>query len=170
MILGIDPGWASFGISVENGGKVHAKMSCIPRDHGGDIVGFMTYLSLWLYEEAKVRNVTDVYLERFVAYKGIHSDASENILMLIGALNYHFADDGANVHMVRAIDWKPTICKYLVRTKNFNNPYPSFDKQFSVLAATELSDIPTKIDHEADAICLSYLKVVEEYNSSRRQQ
>jgi hypothetical protein len=69
--------------------------------------------------------------------------------------------------MVRAIDWKPKVCKYLVRKKGFNNPYPSFDKQFSILAANTLSGGDTKVDHEADAVCLSYLGMIEDFNATK---
>lgn len=178
MRLGIDPGWASFGVAVESEGKTIFKASYVPRDHGDSICEFITFLNARLMDGtidlATVKNpqswyFTDVYIERFVAYKGIHSDMSEKILMLIGALNYEFTLRGSNVHMVRAIDWKPKVCKYLVRTQGFNNPNPSFDKKFSIAAANALSGGDSKIDHEADAICLSYLGLVDIFNDKGKK-
>lgn len=162
-IAGVDPGWASFGIAIEDRGKTLFKASYVPRDYGGTILGFINHLE---HELPKI-SIPDVYIERFVAYKGIHSDASESILMLIGALNYYFENLGSKVHMVRAIDWKPKVCKYLVRTQGFNNEFPSFDKRYSLLAAKTLSGQELKVDHEADAICLSYLGIIDEFNTTK---
>jgi hypothetical protein len=178
MYIGIDPGWASFGISVVDNGKTIFTRSYIPRDHG-TIANFVRKLAGDVYE-ADINilpSAEKVYIERFVAYKGIHSDASEHILMLIGALNYYFdlpqtikSELTPRSVMVRAIDWKPLVCKYLVRTQGFNNPHANFDKKFSVLAANALSGGNIKIDHEADAVCLSYLGEIERYNSRRTKQ
>lgn len=179
MILGIDPGWASFGVAIESEGKTIFKASYVPRDHNDDIFTFMVFLNREIHkgyvdlatvDKKESWYFTDVYIERFVAYKGIHSDMSEKILMLIGALNYEFTRRGSNVHMVRAIDWKPKICKYLVRTKDFNNPNPSFDKKFSIAAANALSGGDSKVDHEADAICLSYLGLVDIFNEGKNMK
>lgn len=186
MRIGIDPGWASFGVAIEHDGKTIFKDSYIPRDHEEDICTFIKFLVTRLLHASdvladdllktgitpgaalEIMKLTDVYIERFVAYKGIHSDMSEKILMLIGALNYEFTRYGAKVHMVRAIDWKPKVCKYLVRTQGFNNPNPSFDKKFSIAAANALSGGSSKVDHEADAICLSYLGLVDIYNQGKK--
>lgn len=170
MRLGIDPGWASFGVAIESEGKTVFKASYVPRDHGDDICQFIGFLTCELIVATQNREplFEDVYIERFVAYKGIHSDMSEKILMLIGALNYEFTRQDSIVHMVRAIDWKPKICKYLVRNQGFNNPNPSFDKKFSIAAANALSGGDSKVDHEADAICLSYLGLVDIFNEGKK--
>lgn len=151
-VVGIDPGWASFGIARQGKGSLVKVDSYIPRD----------YASTKEFLEILKENYNKpdmVFIERFVAYQGVHSDASEQILMLIGAVRYFYELQGVQVFMVRAIDWKPALCKYLVRNKGFNNPYPGFDKKYSILAAKEISGegIARKVDHEADAICLSYL-------------
>lgn len=180
MILGIDPGWASFGGSIEHKGKIIGITSFVPRDLSStdSISKVVEQLEGWIERVSGgyifgqktadgIKSIEACFIERFVAYAGIHSDMSEKILMLIGALKYAFERENIPVHMVRAIDWKPTVCKYLVRTKNFNNPYPAFDKQYSILAAKTLSGLDLKSDHEADAICMSYLGKVNEYNASR---
>ena len=174
ITLGIDPGWASCGLALREYGKITKATNIVPRDIGSREMFGLTDITDYIKDEflgtefTWVSDIDAVYMERYVAYKGIHSDMSEKILMFIGALQYYFLADGVPVHMVRAIDWKPKVCKYLVRTKGFNNPYPSFDKKYSILAAKELSGISGVTDHEADAICLSYLSVVVEYNSKNK--
>lgn len=171
MHLGIDPGWASCGISVIEYETVVVSYNFVPRDYTTEdqIEPVIRELQTTLSErnDVELSSITDAYIERYVAYKGIHSDMSEKILMFIGALRYWLEHRDIAVHMVRAIDWKPTVCKYLVRTQGFNNPYPSFDKKFSLAAAKALSGLDLKTDHEADAICLSYLKEIEDYNNRK---
>lgn len=178
-VIGIDPGWASCGYSLTYGDKVITKGNFVPRDHlsnGEVLVGGVEKLTEDIefgartYEdEYCIGGTSRVYIERYVAYKGIHSDASEAILMFIGALIHRFEFDGVPVVPVRAIDWKPKVCKYLVRTKGFNNPYPSFDKKYSILAARELSGLDIKSDHAADAVCLSYLGIIDKYNQEKKK-
>jgi hypothetical protein len=179
MILGIDPGWASCGVAIEYEGKCIFKYSFVPRDfewnkkHYHGLAGPVNHISEVMMSGDNeflglMTQVDGAYIERYVAYKGIHSDMSENILMFIGALKFHLEKDEVKVNMVRAIDWKPKICKYLVRTQGFNNPNPSFDKKFSIAAAQALSGLTFKTDHEADAVCLSYLRVVEQHEKAKR--
>lgn len=171
IVVGIDPGWESFGISLTINGEIKFTMNYIPSRSGDP----HTFLSKELFPDLSkvvtLANITDLYIERFVAYAGIHSNASEDILMMIGATCYafKFLTYECKVHMVRAIDWKQQLCKYLVRTKDFNNPYPSFDKKYSILAAQTISGSKAiNTNHEADAICLSYMKEVEQYEVNRR--
>lgn len=104
-----------------------------------------------------------LYMERFVSYSNVMSDASEDILMMIGATKLFFESKGFGIHMVRAIEWKSKLCKWMFRNLRFNNPSTSFDKKFSIAAAKALLDAfggdsrTIKSDHEADAICLSFL-------------
>lgn len=160
-VIGIDPGWKTMGLSIKRDGLAPVTRFFEPHK-SESITGFMVLrlipmLTTWTSRD----RITDVYMERFVAYKGIHSDATEQILMLIGALQYQFGATGSNVHMVRAIDWKPKICKYLVRTQGFDNPSTTFDKAFSLAAAKALSGTDVVTDHEADALCLSYLSDID---------
>jgi len=169
ITIGIDPGWASCGVAVTSqdteaeAPKLVRAFSFIPRELSNND---STYAAV-----NELCNKLDPYLdmcavqskvviERYVAYKGIHSDMSEKILMFIGALHFFFECSDWNVELVRAIDWKPTVCKHLVRTKGFSNPAQSFDKKFSLAAAQALSAQDFKIDHEADAVCLSFLPYI----------
>lgn len=126
------------------------------------------YLSQDLAVAGKLQPINDVFIERFVVYEGKHSSASEDILILIGGLQYFFQRNPmCKVYMLRAIEWKQRLCKYLVRTKGFSNPYPSFDKKFSLLAAKTISgEDSINTNHEADAICLSFMKEVQDYEKS----
>ena len=155
-IIGIDPGWSSCGIAVVEKDKTIFTNSYIPKK-SSDICEAVAIGIANLPIVISIAEEVEVVIERFVAYKGVHSESSEQILMFIGALVFSFQERNIKVHLVRAIDWKPKICKYLVRTTDFSNPYPSFDKKYSLLAAEKLSGIKLKSDHEADAICLAYL-------------
>ena len=146
----MDPGWASFGLAkVNEEGTLISAEGFVPRDFG---------LTKFVNDKfSGITNIETVVLERFVAYEGVHSNVNEPLLMLIGALQYRFENEGVKVGLVRAIDWKPRLCKWLVRNKGFSNPAPSFDKKFSLAAAEALSGVKFKTDHEADAVCLAYL-------------
>lgn len=150
LYLGMDPGWASFGLAkVNEEGKLVSAEGFIPRDFG--LTEFVNS------QFSGITKVESVVLERFVAYEGVHSNVNEPLLMLIGALQYRFENESVKVGLVRAIDWKPKLCKWLVRNKGFKNPASNFDKKFSLAAAQALSGVKFKSDHEADAVCLAYL-------------
>lgn len=150
--LGIDPGWASFGLGIiDRSGKVVHQWSSAPKTLG--ITGFLDRLT----SELEPYPAQSLIMERYVGYEGVNSGSSEYILMLIGALVYYFESRQVPVTMVRAIDWKSTLCKILVTTKDFTNPSSTFDKKFSLAAAQLIAGQKFKSDHEADAICLAYL-------------
>jgi hypothetical protein len=174
ITLGIDPGWASCGLSLTCDDVCLGYLHYIPRScvgkEGLDIydavnktVGFI------LSHVESVDRLSGAYMERYVAYAGITSSASEDILMFIGALKLMLQQNGVQVNMTRAVDWKQKVCKYLVRTKGFRNPSDKFDKKFSIAAATALSGHTFKTDHEADAVCLSYLGEIEEWNRENKK-
>ena len=159
LIVGIDPGWKSFGVSGVEGDDVIIK-SYVPSS-------YPTY-SFFLNEVWKDIGSPDcstgtLYIERFVSYSNVMSDASEDILMMIGATKLFFETKGFDIRMVRAIEWKSKLCKWMFRNLKFNNPSSSFDKKYSIAAAKALlkafckDGIKIKSDHEADAICLSFL-------------
>lgn len=160
ITVGIDPGWATFGMAINCDNKQLYKFSYSPRS-------FKTRLKFIDqvykdFEEAKDDYTVGgldirIFMERFVAYSGVQTSASEDILMLIGALDYFFSSNYSEPTLVKAIDWKIKICQYLVKTKGFSNPGKSLDKKFSLLAAEVLSGEKFKSDHEADAVCMSYL-------------
>lgn len=173
-IVGIDPGWASCGYSLTTDGKVVVKGFLEPRQfvEDGEVLSSAVdevWNQLRVFPKDSLEMFDRLYIERYVAYAGVTSSASEQILMFIGALVHRFEFDGIPVTMVRAIDWKPKVCKYLVRTQGFNNPHPSFDKKYSILAAEALSGQKFKTDHEADAVCLSYLGVIDKYNEGKNK-
>ena len=159
--IGIDPGWSSCGLSLVSGKELVWSGSFVPKD-SKSILGAIQTMEYKLNLCEKDANFDiEVYLERFVAYQGIHSSASEEILMFIGALVYYFQERGDTVNLVRAIEWKPKIAKHIFRTKGISNPSDSFDKKFSIWAAKQLSSKDIRSDHEADAICLSYLGAIK---------
>ena len=149
--VGIDPGWQSFGICVREPGEEPDVVGFVPANYPS--------FSEFLQEvRCKVKSEGSVVLtiERFVPYGNVQSSAGEDTLMVIGALRYMFESAGAEVGLVRAIDWKQRLCKYLVKNKGFSNPSSSFDKKFSLAAAQALLGYALKSDHEADAVCLSF--------------
>lgn len=101
-------------------------------------------------------------IERYVTYKGVFTSNAEETCLFIGSLTFLLRSNGIKTSLVRAITWKPKVCKLLVTEKGFDNPSKKLDKKFSMAAASRVLDIttfkdrPFKTDHEADAICLSY--------------
>lgn len=158
LTIGIDPGWASFGAAITLNNSLVSKTSFVPKKYGG-ISEFIDVFDSWLIGSIGVNNrreVTKVYIERFVSYGGVQTDP-ENILMLIGALDYFFSINYVKPTLVRALDWKVKLCHYLVKTNGVSNPGKNFDKKYSLWAAEQLSGEKFKSDHEADAVCISYL-------------
>lgn len=160
ITIGIDPGWSSFGIAIRDGDKILSKTSFIPKEHI-TIANFIHELGYWLSSKVSPYENQNyefkVFIERFVAYAGVQSSASEDILMLIGALDYFFSINYTKPRLVKAIDWKVKVCHYLVKSKGLSNPYTKLDKKYSIWAAEQLSGETFKSNHEADAVCLSYL-------------
>lgn len=121
---------------------------------------FPDFLCSWIDDTVSQSALTSACLERYVSYKGVNTAEAENILMLIGglrqALRYSQASLPFDVLLVRAIDWKTDLVKYLVKNKGFDNPSTSLDKKFSIAAAKcIIGNHEIKTDHEADAICLA---------------
>jgi hypothetical protein len=154
LFLGIDPGSVNlgWGLVTANGVTIdhgHFNPSSLSFEKTVDtVVGKLP--STCVEEEGCVT------IERYVAYKGVTNQASEQILMLIGALVYEFSKRGREVYLLRAIDWKSNLCKHMFKTQGFRNPSKSFDKKYSMAMAEALSGIKLESDHEADAICLAY--------------
>lgn len=150
MHLGIDPGTVNIGVAVtDDEGNLLRSEVLNSKETGFNATVVQIALIRHDYE------LKTLGMERYVAYKGMHSGASEEILMIIGAIRYAYAD--YSVSLFRAIDWKPTLCKYLVKHKGFSNPSTSFDKKYSRAAAQCITGQKVKTDHEADAICLSFM-------------
>lgn len=162
---GIDPGWTNLGfakIRVEDGGVplILEVGTMDPSKYG--ICGTVKYLR----EHFGIFSSEKLTLERYVTYSGKENPASEQILMLTGALILGQGSD-SEIIMRRAIDWKSDLCKYLVKTKGFKNPSPSrrLDKDFSLAAAECIfvSSSSFSNDHEADAACLAYYSHIHKH-------
>lgn len=165
MLIGIDPGWTNLGIAIASDeGQEIFTATIDPSSLGIDgTVG-------WVVEQVLDASDTipssdkhwSLVMERYVAYKGVHNPRSEDILMLIGALNYGLRDVVSDRALVRAIDWKPALCKYLFKERGFRNPSKTFDKEFSMAAAEAIAGKPMESDHVADAMCLAYFPKIKE--------
>src|SRR5688572_2533055 len=95
ITIGIDPGWASCGVAVHEDGKCIFKKNFEPRAmlcEGDVLTGAIEKiwdeirLSIALANRDDFLHIDNAFVERFVAYEGIHSKASEEILMFIGAM------------------------------------------------------------------------------------
>lgn len=154
-ILGIDPGPTNTGVGILSiTGEFHSSFFISPKEFGS-IYSFIQELA----KRLDGLNIVAFNIERFVSYEGKYSSATEEILMLIGAMVYYFSERGVKVTQFRAIEWKPKLCKWLVRNKGFSNPSTSFDKKYSLAAASAIIGQRPTTDHEADALCLAFLGV-----------
>lgn len=163
--MGIDPGWKNLGYAVvelKRTGEIGLFKSGTMNPSTLGQVDSVQYL----LENLPSPNL--LTMERYVSYKGVHTSESENIVMLIGGINYAFQIEPtvlqSNPSLVRAIEWKTELVKLLFKHKGFDNPSTSLDKKFSIAAAKACLDIPGefKSDHEADAICLACLPLLRE--------
>lgn len=161
--LGIDPGSRNLGYAVldinANSVTINKLGQIDPKEEGFSETISILMMSL-------PTDIHQVCIERYVAYKGIHNAASEEILMLIGAMRQALLTDCAipesRLILTRAIDWKPKLCKHLVKTKDFSNPSTSFDKKYSIAAAECIINDKIESNHIADAICLAYYGYLNE--------
>lgn len=156
VFLGIDPGWKNLGFAVLSGDKKLLRSGTLnPSAYGNARTVELISDEVSLVKGEDVLEC--VTIERFVSYKGVHSADSENILMLIGALEYYFTTKNITTRLFRAADWKIPLVKLLVKERNFDNPSQSLDKGFSLAAARCCTGGHIfKTDHEADAACLAY--------------
>lgn len=154
--LGVDPGTKNIGVAItdDEGKLLASEVLSIEECSGLDGVANKI---LCLCDE---HSVTTCAIERFVPFKGIYSKASEEILMLIGCLWYALTLGRIKITLYRSIEWKPALCKYLVKETGFNNPSTSFDKLFSKAAAEKITKEKIKNDHIADGIGLSRMWAV----------
>ena len=151
VFIGVDPGSVNLGYAIiSNEGKVLGVGGMNP-----SLIG-LTETVQKISSLVPDKTIPILSIERYVAYKGVMNSASEEILMLIGALVYEFERREETVLQFRAIDWKPELCKRLYKDKGFKNPSSKFDKKFSMAACKELTGMIPSNDHEADAICLAF--------------
>lgn len=167
MYIGIDPGTVNLGIAAVGMqfGEVSLRTSVLNLKESklsriNFVASILDLMHTWQDDttmEGVFEHIECVTIERYVPYAGTFSTDSEHIVLLIGALEYAFNREyGCSVNIVRAIDWKPKLCKALYKKMKFNNPSTKFDKKFSHAAATCITAQKFKTDHEADAVCLAY--------------
>lgn len=163
MHLGIDPGTRNLGVAVtdDDGRILHSEVLDMH-----ELGGIVKIVHVLVGIATKYNTIT-LGIERFVAYAGRHSAATEEILMLIGAIVFVFETANHKITLYRAIEWKPALCKHLVKTSKFSNPSTSFDKKYSHAAAECIVKQKVKTDHEADAICLSRMWTINENKNKR---
>lgn len=173
--LGIDPGVRNLAMALitEEGSFVDGKtFDMIPE--GTSVVQAITCIYSKLQEVCKDRRISTVGMERFVAYQDTQTSSSENILLLTGALvnachTQLNITRSPEIKLMRAIDWKPGLCKLLVKRMNFRNPSSTFDKKYSKAAAEIITKSPFKDDHLADATCIAfYTKEWVQYSKLRQ--
>ena len=157
LFLGVDPGWTNLGWALSNEkGELLMSGTLCPKElgHGNTAIHLLKFLESEGYPIAAVKGLG---MERFVYYKGVHNPDSENILMVTGEFTSQSSLHAIRVNLFRAIDWKKALAKHLWLSCAFRNPSESFDKKFSFAAALCIYKVTFKVDHEADAGCLSYL-------------
>lgn len=154
MFIGIDPGDRNLAIGMISGARLVGTHHLNPRNFG--FSGMLKHI-LSVIDDCD-DEVSGVAIERFVAYKGVLTPSSETILMVIGGLHSVLSARGIpddKILLMRAIDWKPMLCKKLFAEQGFRNPSTTFDKKFSLAAANAVCGSRPRTDHEADAICLA---------------
>lgn len=150
--IGVDPGTVNLGFAAIEDNKEHPLVSKGMIDPSKLTIKATVEL---LFNSLPGGNLVFV-VERYVAYNGKLSEATERILMIIGAIVFEAQRRGHEVLMFRAIDWKPEIAKYLFKNHSFKNPSTALDKKFSVAAAKALTGVSDLTTHTADAICLAF--------------
>lgn len=165
--LGIDPGKINTGIAVISSDGLSFSTNCIDASSLSMLETINNIFGL-----ANGLAIETVSVERFIAYEGINSKASEFIVMIIGAIVLRAEQLGIPVYQFRAIDWKMNLCKSLYKTKGFKNPSKShkLDKEFSLAAAKCITGYDFKTDHEADAVCLAYYGSLEHEVQKRKEE
>ena len=161
--LGVDPGPVNTGWALLGPDSFLACGVFDPRATG-DVI--MAAEELWMGIQSHLPDgkvaIVGAAMERYVSYKGVLTSNAEDTCLFIGSLTYLLRSRGINTTLVRAISWKPRVCKKLHLTNGYDNPSTKLDKKFSnsaacnILGVTEYKKRPFKTDHEADAICLAY--------------
>lgn len=147
--LGIDPAWRTFAYCVLDEDNKPVRYGQLdPKELPiGSVPSVM--------KDEIALDIEGVCIERYVTFKGVRTNP-ENILMIIGQLQYWCFRHGLEPMMLRSMDWKGALVKHL-RKKGFENPSDTLDKEFSLAAAEFITGVKFKTDHIADAACLAYL-------------
>jgi hypothetical protein len=168
--IGVDPGWTSLGYACVAKTEDPFKFSVLATGTLNPSLGpeecienIPNHILTSLPNPVCDFQVSDLVIERYVAYENIRSSSVEDILQVIGMLRMHYHLISKNncstikTTMIRAIDWKVKLVQTLSKYCQFQNPSSDLDKKFSVAAAKFLVVNPETIttNHEADAICLA---------------
>lgn len=150
--LGVDPGWKNLGwCYTDSEGRVLKRGTLNPSSLDVGSVG------LEIFSKAPSGyTVRALCMERYVYYKGHHNADSEHILMVTGQIQSEACRCDIPIYMFKAVEWKRGVVQYLSKIGK-KNPHTSLDKKFSLWAGTMLTSENFKVDHEADAGCLSWL-------------
>lgn len=150
--LGIDPAYrtCAFVLLDEDGEVIKSVVMDTASMELGELPA---RLEDWLGEV----DIKGACVERFVAFKDLNVSHSEQILMVIGQLQYWLYKEEIPFTMWRSYDWKSRLSKHLFKDYDFRNPSDRMDKVFSVAAAECCTGVKFETDHEADAGCLAYL-------------
>lgn len=177
-LLGIDPGWKNCGyalLRLLSDGQLETVMIGVddPSVHGSDYPSYFSQ-RLRAVIQSNPGKILASTIERYVPYSNTFTAESENITLTIGGIREAlrpWSMESSNygegkLIMTRAIDWKVSLVKTLVKNTGFDNPSPSLDKRYSIAAATHILNgkYEFKTDHEADAVCLAaFPKLLEKY-------
>jgi Holliday junction resolvasome RuvABC endonuclease subunit len=178
--VGLDPGWKNAGLAIvkqdENGISLVHSETLNPSSYGSNwnfVKHVQTIVGHHVPGYRDQYAIHSIGIERFVSYNNVLTAESENILMLIGALEYEISDWRTETPpmLYRAIDWKQDLVKLLVKHRGFDNPSTSLDKKFSIAAAHACLDVKGEFsnDHEADAVCLSAIGFLKERYSKPKK-
>jgi len=180
LVLGCDPGWRSAGYALlsHNDATGFTPVMIGVDDPSQSGSRYPSVFAAKLHEHVAPNSGSLAYatMERFVPYNNTFSTEAENIVMMIGGLReaiQPWAQEVAStlrgrMLLVRAIDWKVSLVKLLVKHTGFDNPSTSLDKKFSIAAAKHILNgkYDFKTDHEADAICLAaFPQLLEKYTT-----
>jgi Holliday junction resolvasome RuvABC endonuclease subunit len=149
--IGIDPGTVNIGVAItsDTGELLFSEIFSL-KDCGG-----LERVVKRIAELCDKYEVKYCGMERFVPFKNLFTKVTEDILILIGALWITVRLRSIPTELYRSIEWKPALCKHLVKESGFNNPSTSFDKIFSRAVASHITKTKIKNDHISDAIGLS---------------
>jgi Holliday junction resolvasome RuvABC endonuclease subunit len=173
FLLGVDPGFKNLGAAIVRqdltGEHPYSLLESkvFNPSKASSLESFTASFLDWVAGSCGGLDLVDSSsIERYVAYQGVSTAETESITTIIGMLRYGLWEaSGDTPHLYRAIEWKTCLSKALFKT-GFRNPSTDLDKTFSMAAAAALlgldkSKSTIKTDHEADAICLATIPLLD---------
>lgn len=185
LLLGCDPGWRSVGYALlshnDATGFTPVMIGVDDPSQSGSRYPSVLAAKLHGHVTPNSGSLAFATMERFVPYNNTFSTEAENIVMMIGGIREALqpwaqetrSTGRGQMVLVRAIDWKVTLVKILVKHLGFDNPSASLDKKFSIAAATHILNgkYEFKTDHEADAVCLAaFPQLLEKYPAPAKRR